>query len=342
MTFGRPTMIRAGSWNTLVPAMIDDEHLLVVGEGTQPSGSLSRMCLFIYSLQLFEIMDEILSSFYIQDSTRKGKQIGKNTDGRWSIDDLSDVLIINTKLDRFKSALPPFLQADDQHRTSRMHSTLQAKVLQSRFLYVRMMLLRPVLLASVANGRTEKQPANPEICLDNSLAKEICTLCIKTAQVLLETLYDNLDANYRSPGWHIVYFAFTGAMILLAAHLSCFEPMDARDQSFLTSWSYCIKVLEHYRQQILPAAKAITILDNLKEKIQSITRSPLATEAPTSVDESSVKPPDQPEANPDNIDDGISGATVLSMEGLDMFTMDPINDAWFTQQLSDMNWLDFS
>jgi hypothetical protein len=67
------------------------------------------------------------------------------------------------------------------------------------------MLLRPVLLASVAKGRPRGEPANAEILLDNSLAMEVCSLCVKTAQVLLETLYENLDSSYRSPGWHVVY-----------------------------------------------------------------------------------------------------------------------------------------
>jgi hypothetical protein len=132
MTFGRPTMISAGSWDTPAPAMIDDEYLRVDGEGTQPSRSHSIMCLFAYSTQLFEIMDEILSSFYIQDSTRKNRQKDKNTDGQWSIDDLTNILIINTKLDQFASTLPQFLKVEDQQSVSQTHATLQAKVLQSR------------------------------------------------------------------------------------------------------------------------------------------------------------------------------------------------------------------
>ncbi|PQE17568.1 C6 transcription factor protein [Rutstroemia sp. NJR-2017a BBW] len=342
MTFGRPTMISAGSWDTPAPAMIDDEYLRVDGEGTQPSRSHSRMCLFAYSTQLFEIMDEILSSFYIQDSTRKHKQKDKDSDGQWSINDLTNILIINTKLDRFENTLPQFLKVEDQQSASQTHATLQAKVLQSRFLFVRIMLLRPVLLASVANGRARGEPANTERCLDHSLAKEVCTLCIKTAQVLLETSYHNLDSSYRSPGWHVVYFAFAGAIILLAAQLSYVVPADVRNQSFDTSWSCCIKVLEYYRLQISPAAKAITILENLKEKVQAMNRSNPVTEAPQSVDGPSVITPTQIETNPENIDSGISGETGFGIEGLNMFTMDPLTDAWFTQQMSDMSWLDFT
>lgn len=122
-------------------------------------------------------------------------------------------------------------------------------------------------------------------------------------------------------------------------------PIDATDQSFHTSWSCCLNVLKYYRLQILPAAKAIAILENLKGKVQFITRLTPASEASLGVSGSSVNILAQVETNSENIDNRISGEsreTVLGREGLDMSTMDSINDAWFTQQLSDMNWLDFS
>jgi hypothetical protein len=136
--------------------------------------------------------------------------------------------------------------------------------------------------------------------------------------------------------------AFAGAIILLAANLSYVVPIDVRNESFNTSWSCCIKVLEYYRLQISPAAKAITILENLKEKVQAMNRSTPVTEVPPSANGPSVSIPAQVKMNPENIDSGITGETGLDMEGLDMFTMDPLTDAWFTQQLSDMSWLDFT
>jgi hypothetical protein len=66
MTFGRPTMI-SKQWNVQAPAMIDDEYLLMDGEGFQPTDVPSRMGLFVYSSKLFEILDEILSTFYTED-----------------------------------------------------------------------------------------------------------------------------------------------------------------------------------------------------------------------------------------------------------------------------------
>jgi hypothetical protein len=119
-------------------------------------------------------------------------------------------------------------------------------------------------------------------------------------------------------------------------------PIDVNSHSFDISWSCCIKILEYYKLQISPAAKAITILENLKEKVQAMTRSMPGAEVPPSVKGPSVNVPAQVETNPEIIDNGISGETGLDMEGLDIFTMDPLSDAWFTQQLSDMSWLDFS
>lgn len=67
MASGRSPMLQ-GPWNVQLPSIIDDEYLLEEGTGFQPADIPSRMNLFVYSLQLFDIMEEILSTFYINSS----------------------------------------------------------------------------------------------------------------------------------------------------------------------------------------------------------------------------------------------------------------------------------
>ncbi|EDO00513.1 hypothetical protein SS1G_14383 [Sclerotinia sclerotiorum 1980 UF-70] len=84
MTFGRPTMIRTGSWDVPEPAIIDDQYLSSDSQGVQQSGLHSRMYLFVYSLRLFDIMDEILSEFYVLQGGKSGSNSSKNFDP-WSV-----------------------------------------------------------------------------------------------------------------------------------------------------------------------------------------------------------------------------------------------------------------
>lgn len=138
MTFGRPTMIRTGSWNVQEPAIIDDQYLSTEGEGVQPLGLHSRMYLFVYSLRLFDIMDEILSEFYLLQGGKSGSNSSKFFDP-WSVRVLGNILTINGKLDDFRDSVPQILK--DVHESAlksnsftpnQLHLMLQSKILRSR------------------------------------------------------------------------------------------------------------------------------------------------------------------------------------------------------------------
>lgn len=94
MTFGRPVMVNK-SYNTPVPFLIDDEYLRSEGEGTQPSQVPSHLGLFVSSCKLFEILADILSTFYASDrSTRLDRESKSCVE-----DMISNVLNFNRRLD---------------------------------------------------------------------------------------------------------------------------------------------------------------------------------------------------------------------------------------------------
>jgi len=247
---------------------------------------------------------------------------------------------------------------------------LQAKALRSRFLLVRILLLRPVLLTSVSKENSTLL-AKAEPGLQKDLAIGVCTLCVKTAHLLVDTIHAHLNTEYRSSGWHTVYFAFAAATILLAAQLSpLIQASLSSEHSFESSWMSCIKILEHHQVQIHSAERAITILRALKEKVQATSPSePVTTNqsnqnppassitgTPTFGDPSTASEFSNPPATPTipqeypavtngTIPDNVFTGTGIGIEQISMFDtnmqMDSINDAWFTQQLSDLNWLDY-
>ena len=138
MTFGRPTMIRTGSWDVQEPAMIDDCYLSADHQGLQPSDLHSRMYLFVYSLRLFDIMDEILSEFYALEGGGSGSNSSKSFDP-WSVRDLANILTINAKLDEWRDDVPEILKdinslslSSSSLAPNQFHLMLQAKALRSR------------------------------------------------------------------------------------------------------------------------------------------------------------------------------------------------------------------
>lgn len=74
-----------------------------------------------------------------------------------------------------------------------------------RYLYTRVLLLRPLLLVATKRRSTVDASALKPTSLDADIVKSCCNLCIKTAQYLIECLHQHLDTTYRSSGWHSVY-----------------------------------------------------------------------------------------------------------------------------------------
>lgn len=99
------------SWSVPIPLLIDDEYLYVEGDGVQPPDVPSRLGLFVSSCRLFELLDEILSSFYAEDSgSGLPKQLVSDTRAR---DMIVDVLDFNRRLDKFIDSIPEYLHAAD-------------------------------------------------------------------------------------------------------------------------------------------------------------------------------------------------------------------------------------
>jgi hypothetical protein len=115
------------SFTTLVPSMIDDEYLRTSGEGTQPSTKHTVMGLFVYSCGLFEILADILVSFYTPKRSSNPISCG---DGL-----LTQVLAFNTRLDRFCNGVPQSLKNDASNNSFAQEGdlSLQREVLHCRY-----------------------------------------------------------------------------------------------------------------------------------------------------------------------------------------------------------------
>lgn len=137
MTFGRPLMVR-DSYNTRIPSLIDDEYLQETGIGTQPTNIPSRMGLFVSSCKLFEILSDILSSFYV------GKDdLDSKNDARMQ-ELATDVLNFNRRLDQFSASIPGYLKTTQ--RPWVFKSPTEGYInLQQQVLYCRSVLHLPLI-----------------------------------------------------------------------------------------------------------------------------------------------------------------------------------------------------
>jgi hypothetical protein len=133
MTFGRPTML-SSSWDVPVPALIDDEYLNNGTEGHQPEGKPSVMGLFVSSCDLFQLLEEILNSFYSGEPFPDLSKQEKASDMAKAF--IAPVLQYNRRLDEFIDSVPSYLKLGQYGEGAKFNSNsvaLQQQVLYSRY-----------------------------------------------------------------------------------------------------------------------------------------------------------------------------------------------------------------
>lgn len=129
MTFGRPVMVDRSN-RTPLPSLIDDEYLSTEGEGSQPMSVQPQMGLFVSSCELFDILNDILSTFYAND-------VCADTDSEPDMQDMVlEVLGFNRRLDSFITSIPDYLKATNTCDVASMRiynsTSLQQQVLYCR------------------------------------------------------------------------------------------------------------------------------------------------------------------------------------------------------------------
>lgn len=173
MTFGRPTML-SQSWTVPTPKLIDDEYLSDTIENEQPAGIPSNLGLFVSSCRLFELLEEILRSFYSGDPT---PDLSKHeTASSMAKSLIEPVLQYNRRLDDFLASVPPYLRISDtadvlafnnnslelQKQVLYCRSVVPGTSMHSRCLLTLLQVsIRPAAVASsIADGGHQGRPTN--------------------------------------------------------------------------------------------------------------------------------------------------------------------------------------
>jgi hypothetical protein len=124
----------SSSWDVPVPALIDDEYLNNATEGQQPEGKPSVMGLFVSSCDLFQLLEEILNSFYSGEPFPDLSKQEKASDMAKAF--IAPVLQYNRRLDKFIDCVPSYLKLGQYGEGAKFNSNsvaLQQQVLYSRY-----------------------------------------------------------------------------------------------------------------------------------------------------------------------------------------------------------------
>ncbi|KAG5790027.1 hypothetical protein H9Q69_010921 [Fusarium xylarioides] len=296
-----------------LPLTIDDEYLLETGEGTQPPGSPCRLGLFVYTIRLLEILDEVLKCFYTQDAQESDEQT------EMPLLALDKMLTLNSKLDIFLDGLPDYLKlygGSPDLDTQQGNTLLQPRILYCRFLYTRLLLLRPLILPTALSAISPG--------FDVAIVKEMAQKCQETAHELISVLHQGLGSVYRCSAWWSVYFTFGAATVLQASILA--NPDKNLNAAIDHSLSTAMEIFNHFTTEVKSSTEAIRVIESLKHRLQRI-------EHPEE-DSLLTKRPRETQAHIE------PSSHIFASGGFDMGpTLDPFLDDWALQQtLNSIDW----
>ncbi|KAJ5378411.1 hypothetical protein N7509_011530 [Penicillium cosmopolitanum] len=276
MTFGRPAMIsKISSGDVPLPVLVDDEFIPVntTAEPTQPTQKISIMAFYAKTLELYEIMNEVLLSLHKPisddgpDETHQFYFNSTNSDGEHTIFELDH------SLTRWAQTLPAHLRVGS---TAAVHNPVffrQGIVLNARFLHVRILLFRPIL--SKYCTMRESLRRNSTIAISDSLphrvALQCSIICVKVAQESIEMIYNNVPGDGTGgplpAWWYNILYIYTAATVLIAGRLCSTISEEITDSSMTRSWNCALDILRKYQSYSFSARRCVAALEILYEQV---------------------------------------------------------------------------
>ncbi|KAK0660802.1 fungal-specific transcription factor domain-containing protein [Cercophora samala] len=280
MTFGRPTMTDVN--DLLLPSkleLVDDEWSGIPAQVDDEVAATSRMNFFIDHIRQCHILGEILSSIYLSPKGRGAP----GTSSRATRDEsplygLDAILELDAKLSRHEAAVCPIMSWTEPSDISGMPEdkkkiiVTQRNVLHASFLYVRLMLHRPILTQLCSNsdsGTTEPTspvkhgPFGGNRMLYASFAAECAKICLGSAMDLIELVSRTYQTDTTGGWWWDGLYAFTGGLAVIVAYL-CPSVLDSLDQRRLErSWVLCQEILAHFASFSISAHRSLKLMQKV-------------------------------------------------------------------------------
>ncbi|KAJ9488305.1 hypothetical protein VN97_g5000 [Penicillium thymicola] len=278
MTFGRPAMIsKASSGAVPLPVAVDDEYIPsgCGKEVSQPPDRPSMMAFYATSLELYEIMNDVLLSLYKPISDDHAEDFHNFYFDNVASEGERTIFELDRSLTRWTRSLLPHLRWDSSTVSTNPIFYRQSIVLRARFLHVRMLLFRPTLSKYCAIR--DNATADPLISTNDSfphrVALQCSIICVKAAQESIQLIYNNVPADGTGgplpAWWYNILYVYTSATVLIAGRLCSAILAEIKETSIAQSWNYALEVLRKYQGYSTSARRCVAALEILYEQVAS-------------------------------------------------------------------------
>ncbi|RDW76781.1 transcription factor domain-containing protein [Aspergillus mulundensis] len=287
MTFGRPAMIsKASAGSVPLPVTIDEEYFASASgvEVAQPTDQPSIMSFYAKSLELYEILNDILLSLYKPTPEEPDDVYGFSFNKDSSERELT-IFELDRALTSWTRSLPPHLRGELASGSNANIFYRQSVVLRARFLHVRMLLFRPIL----SKYCTSRDAAtDPLISLTDSFPQRValqCSIiCVNVARDIIDLIYGNIPSDGTSgplpAWWYNILYVYTAATVIIASRL-CPPILEEVTEAVITrSWNYALEILRKYQSYSTSARRCVAALEILYER--AVTDAPIGDNQPQS------------------------------------------------------------
>ncbi|PYH42286.1 transcription factor domain-containing protein [Aspergillus saccharolyticus JOP 1030-1] len=274
MTFGRPSMISKASCGSVpLPATVDEEYIpsALGTDAAQPADRPSVMAFYAQSLELYEILNDILLSMYNPnpDESPDDVYFKDTTEGKQTVFELDRALT------NWSRNLPPHLRGDASLAYGDKMFYHQSIVLQARFLHVRMLLFRPILSKYCTARDVGASDPGPLIAQQDSLTQRIAlqcsVICVKVAQEIIGLIYRHIPADGTAgplpAWWYNILYIYTAATTLIASHLCPAIISEITSEAITNSWNHALEILRNYHRYSTSARRCVAALEILYERV---------------------------------------------------------------------------
>ncbi|KAI9932323.1 hypothetical protein MW887_009835 [Aspergillus wentii] len=274
MTFGRPAMIsKASSGSVPLPASVDEEYIPTASgtEASQPADRPSMMDFYAKSLELYEIMNDVLLSLYKPVSEESLEDIHDFYFNKETSEGERTIFELDRALTRWTRSLPVHLRGISSPESEDPIFYRQSVVLRARFLHVRVLLFRPTL-SRYCTAR-DITATDPLITLNDSfphrVALQCSIICVKVAQEVIELIYNNVPMDGSSgplPAW---WYNILSATVLIAGRLRSAILAEVTETAIARSWNCALEILRKYQSYSSSARRCVAALEILYERVVS-------------------------------------------------------------------------
>ncbi|KAI1125927.1 fungal-specific transcription factor domain-containing protein [Nemania abortiva] len=263
LTFGRPAMtLHLPEHPT---SNLDAAETKIEIQDRPPREDPSRLVFFAEYYRLCRLLREILGQVY--QGGHFG-QLAEATPVANHSENFTAIFQLDHKLLQYEESLPPMLSwrrpMDLEKVSESRQSTIQTqrRVLHGRFLYLRIMLYRP-MFTQLCSSREKDPMLTP---LYKSFMLLCAKNCVQSSLDLVELVY-RTHRKIASEWWWDGLYACTSGLVLSFSQLHS-ELRNCFDHSIIQQyWEHCEVVLDHLSTNSPSVQKTLKILRKIRDPI---------------------------------------------------------------------------